>query len=191
MNQDRYARPALAGLLLIHILAHIDRDEGGVIDRDGLLVLWGDQPVPAVGVAGQQAGEGAHHRRAADRGAHVEPAAIGGDAHLAVEDLRWRPAFQRRQAARGDQRGYLGEGQPGKFWRRFIGHGGLRISLAAPGAKHAFFRQNSRRGPACQQALRLKRAGQIPAAGRRRRKAPEAPVIIRIADHHLRQRRLW
>ena len=26
MNQDRYARPALAGLLLIHILAHIDRN---------------------------------------------------------------------------------------------------------------------------------------------------------------------
>jgi hypothetical protein len=42
------------------------RDERGIVDRDRLAAFGGDQPVAPRGVAHEQRGEGADHRRAGD-----------------------------------------------------------------------------------------------------------------------------
>ena len=101
----------------------IGGDERRVVDRDGEPFVRGNQPVLARFVARQQAGEGAYHGGAGDRGAVVEPLAVGGDAHVAVARAGRVPLVDRGQAARSNRFGDFGKRKCGKFGRRLIRHG--------------------------------------------------------------------
>jgi hypothetical protein len=107
----------------------IDRDEGGILDRDGQLLERGDEPVLPVLVALEQAREGAHHCLAPDRLAFVIPRPVGGDPHLAVAALLRCPAFDRRQLALRNEVGNFRERQFGEIGGRFVRH---RLGAAMP-----------------------------------------------------------
>ena len=104
----------------------IDRDESRVLDLDPQLLEGRDEPVLAIFVAFEQAGESSHHRSAGYRAAIVEPGPVGGDPHAALAGPLGRPAFDRRQFARRNLLGDLGERQFGQLGWGFVGHCRLR-----------------------------------------------------------------
>ena len=104
-------------------LGYIGGDEAGVLDLDRQLLIGHDQPVAAIGLAIEQAREGADHRGTRDLRAFVIPAAVGGDPHVAVIDIVGRPLLDRGQLALGHGLGDLRERHSGEFGGRSVRHG--------------------------------------------------------------------
>ena len=100
----------------------IGGDEGGVLHRDGLLFVGGDQPVLAMLIPPQQTGEGADHGGLADFATVVEPAPVRLDHHQAIPAVLRVPLLNWRQLARGAQLRDFGKAQAGKIRGGDIGH---------------------------------------------------------------------
>src|SRR5580692_312953 len=73
----------------------LDGKERRVVDGDAALLHRRYEEV-AVALALEHRGEQFYQRRPADRRLHVEPGAVGGDAHIEIAAERRVPALDRR-----------------------------------------------------------------------------------------------
>ena len=69
---------------------HLDRRERRIVDRDADLLDRRDQEI-LVALALEHRGEQLHQRRPSDRRLHVEPGAVGRDAHVEIAAERRIP----------------------------------------------------------------------------------------------------
>src|SRR3984957_11181236 len=73
----------------------LDGEKRRVVDSDAALLHRRNQEV-TVALALEPRGDRLHQRRPADRRLHVEPGAVGGDAHIEIAAERRVPALDRR-----------------------------------------------------------------------------------------------